>query len=92
MQPSWPAEMTEAEREAWGALTLAAVEIVAPALPLYAAAWVELNAPGLPVDEAKAAYRAAMPSHLIALEAMMNAARLALLDAVETRNATLKPH
>lgn len=83
---------TDGERAAWEALTLAAVEIVAPTLPLYAAAWVELNAPGLPAEEAKAAYRAAMSSHVIALEAMMNAARLALLDAVESRNAMLKPH
>lgn len=86
------AEMTEGEREAWSALTVAAVEIVAPQLPLYAAAWVELNAPGLPVEDAKAAYRAAMPSHLIALEAMINAARVALLDAIEARNAIPKPH
>lgn len=83
-------EMTEGEREAWGALTAAAMEIVAPTLPLYAAAWVQLNAPGLPVEEAKSAYRAAMPSHLIALEAMISTARLALLNAVEARNAMLK--
>lgn len=84
------AEMSEGEREAWSALTVAAVEIVAPTLPLYAATWVEINAPGLSIEEAKAAYRAAMPNHLIALEAMINAARVALLDAVEARNAMLK--
>lgn len=84
------AKMTEGEREAWSALTVAAVEIVAPTLPLYAASWVGLNAPGLPIEEAKAAYRAAMPSHLIAMEAMLHTARLALLDALRARDARLK--
>lgn len=83
-------DMTEGEREAWGELTAAAVEIVATTLPLYAAAWVKINAPGLSKENAKAAFTAAMPSHRIAMEAMLHTARLALLDALRARDARLK--
>lgn len=82
--------MSDGEREAWSALTVAAIEIVAPTLPLYVAAWVQMNAPGLSHEGAKAAFTAAMPSHRVAMEAMLHTARLALLDALRARDARLK--
>lgn len=77
---------------AWQALDRAAWKIVAPQLPLYIAAWVELNASGLCQTEARALFRAAMPQHRTFVAAMLQDARETLLVAVADYNATQPLH